>query len=75
MQIFSHSLLFEQVYSFGINELNDFVLVDNGYIQAFVFGSTSVHCQTWLIITGLMWTTNTKTFHDLITAVKFVQCS
>lgn len=51
MQIFSHSLLFQQTYNFRINELNGFVLVDNGYIPAFVFGSTSVHCQTWWIIT------------------------
>jgi hypothetical protein len=51
MQIFSHSLLFQQEYSFRINELSSFVLVDNGYILACVFGSTSVHCQTWWIIT------------------------
>jgi len=43
MQIFLHNLLFQQVYSFSINELNSFVLVDNGYFRAFVCGSTSVH--------------------------------
>jgi hypothetical protein len=46
MQIFPHSLLFQQVYSFRISELNGFVLVENEYIQAFVFGNTSVHRQT-----------------------------